>query len=260
MEAEGFERPRVLDLLEVIPLSVPSPDSRGSSSIRIDHPQPSERAHRRVESPEDGLRPVLHPVRQQLEELLIMIPNDEIEARILNLIIDIRTQLQLQIGQNTTRLNALEIATAAFVDKDYIAKFFAKMRATLNEMSEHVSLLKQTMRERVTKTELPDAIKDVFRSLKQGQETSGGTTSYQYLLCGREKRGITGMISDSRVAKALGDPPEAIAGLRRATSVPRGTMLYGTDKQLYRGRGNFGRPAVASALESRRPLPGLDMK
>jgi hypothetical protein len=246
----------------MIPSPLPSPPSREpksrTESSRLRQPPPQLPPG--LPTPDESVKPMLRPVKQQIEELLVMTPDHEIESRILNLIIDIRTQLQLQVDQNTTRLNALEPAIAAFVDKDFVAKFFSKMRATLNELSGQVSVMRQALPDRVTKTEMQDSLEEMVRSLTQGQETSGGSTSYKCLLCGREKKAIAGMINDSRVATALGDPPEAIAGLSRPSSRGPGTMLYGTDKQLYHGRGNLGRTAIASTLETKRPLPSLDRK
>jgi hypothetical protein len=286
VEGDDGQPPRPPDLLDVIPLSVPSPEAHEIHVPRVDRkdemdsgarrPSPStpDRRYREPQripplapplpSPrptaDEPSRPLLRPVKQQIEELLVMTPNDEIEARMLHLIIDIRSQLQLQVDQNTTRLNALDVAFPTLVDRDYVAKFFSKVRATLNEISNQITVVRQSIPDRVTKSEMQDSLEEVVRFVTQGNETSGGATSYKCLLCGREKKAIAGMISDARVAEALGDPPEAIAGLSRPNSGARGTMLYGTDKQLYRGRGNLGRPLVASALEPKRPLPPIDRK
>jgi hypothetical protein len=191
----------------------------------------------------------------------VLTPNDEIEARIVHLLIDIRTQLQLQLDHNTTRLNVIEPQIDNFVDKDYIQQFFRKMRSAITELADQVAVVRQALPERVTKAELEEVAGDLFRSFTQENETSGGSVSMRCLLCGRSKAAVSGMIRDARVAEALGDPPEAsIAGLSNPSGPSRGTMLYGADKQLYRGRGYIGRPAVASALENRRNLPALEKK
>jgi peptidoglycan hydrolase CwlO-like protein len=281
------------DVLTVKPISVPPlPIGRTPTPLRIDPPrersggtQPRPVARPRVESeppfpngmskppprenpaapqvssPHETGHPVLRPVPQQIEELLVLTPNDEIEARIVNLLIDIRTQLQLQLDHNTTRLNAIEPQIEAFVDKDYVQKFFRKIRFAITELAEQVAVVRQALPERVTKAELEEVAGDLFRSFTQESETSGGSVSMRCLLCGRPKAAVSGMIRDTRVAEALGDPPEtSVAGLSNPSGRSRGTMLYGADKKLYRGRANLGRPAVASALENRRNLPVLERK
>lgn len=72
------------------------------------------------------------------------------------------------------------------------------------------------------------------------------------------------MIKDRQVVQALGEPTEATAtaGLSNADKgAPRGTIIYGPDKQMYRGRGNFGRPTTAGIEGARRgALPSLERK
>ena len=139
-----------------------------------------------------------------------------------------------------------------------------KLKAVMSELSSGVSSLKQAMPERVTKEELQEVVEDLFRSLAPDNETSGGTSSYKCLLCGRPRTAISGMIKDRQVAQALGEPTEATAtaGLSNADKgAPRGTIIYGPDKQMYRGRGNFGRPTTAGIEGARRgALPSLERK
>jgi hypothetical protein len=145
------------------------------------------------------------------------------------------------------------------VGKEYVQKFFSKMRAAMGELSQNVAIMKESMPERVTKTELQDVAEDLFRSLRSETETTGGTTSFKCLLCGRPKSAISGMIRDPKLVEALGEPQESsIAGLSNTPRMGgRGTtMLYGPDRQLYRGRGNLGRPALAE----RKHLPTLEKK
>ena len=231
---------------QALPPQTPSP---------ADTTTPSDPAH----------KPIFQKIiPQQIEELKILSANDEIEARIVNLIVDVRTQLQLQTDQNTDRLTELSSKVDAYVTKDYIQKFFSKVKTVMSDLSTNVGTLKQALPERVTKTELQEALEELFHSLAPDNETSGGTSSYKCLLCGRPRTAISGMIKDRQVAQALGEPTEstATAGLSNPDrSVGRGTIIYGPDKQLYRGRGNFGRPTTAGIEGTRRgALPSLERK
>jgi hypothetical protein len=202
------------DLLSVTPLPVERKDAQELSVLLIDRQEkvsgrkssptiPLDKAKSKTNqsplplplqlpaalpSPPDIRPPLVRPVKQQIEELLVMTANDEIEAKILNLIIDIRTQLQWQVDQNTTRLNALEAVIPGFVDKDYVAKFFQKMRAAVNEISSHVTTMRQAFPERVTKTELRDSMEEIMRSFTQERETSGGGRHHINVYCVAGKR------------------------------------------------------------------------
>jgi hypothetical protein len=199
-----------------------------------------------------------HVVKQEIDELRVLSANDEIEARIVNLIASIRTQLQLQCDNHGRRLTDLEARMETVVGKEYVQKFFSKMRAAMADLTENMAVMKDSIPERVTKTELQNVAEDLFRTLKSETEPVIGVTPVKCLLCGRPKTAITGMIRDSRLVEALGEPPEAsTAGVSNSQRGDgRGTMLYGPDRQLYRGRGNLGRPAMAQ----KPPLPPLDKK
>ena len=192
-------------------------------------------------------------VPQAIEEINILNAPESIDKDVLQLILDVRTQLQLQIDQNTERLNAVEEKTETFVDKEYVSKFFTKMRIVINETNSSVEQIKASNPEKVTKEDLHKAMEDLYAALSHEESTSGGTTSYRCLLCGRPKTQISGMILDRTVAESLGDPTQSVIA---GGSTQRGTILYGTDKQMYKGRGNFGRPTT-SKLEDRK-LPSLE--
>lgn len=211
-------------------------------------------------SPDTNYRPIFHNiVKQNIQELRVLNATDEIEEHILNLIIDVRTQLQLQVDNQGKRLTDIESKIPYFVEKDYVAKFFSKMRTTINDLNDSVVQMRQSMPERVTKDELQNVATDIYRSLTKEQETIGGTTSYRCLLCGRPKTSISGMITDYNVADSLGNPTSATITQSPGANT-RGTMIYGPDKQLYRGKGNLGKTTMVapSTSESKKRLPSLD--
>ena len=192
-------------------------------------------------------------VPQQVEDLNILNASENIDKEVLQLLIDVRAQLQNQIDQNTVRLNQMEEKAEQFVDKEYIGKFYSKMRVVINETNAAVEQIKQTTPDKVNKEDLRKAMEDLYAALSRDESTSGGTTSYRCLLCGRPKAHISGMIMDRAVAESLGDPTQSVVA---GNGPQRGNLLYGPDKQVYKGRGNFGRPTTSKIEE--RKLPTLE--
>ncbi|OHT15397.1 hypothetical protein TRFO_14164 [Tritrichomonas foetus] len=204
----------------------------------------------------DQSRPFFHNVvHQKIDELNVLNATDQIDEHILNLIIEVRAQLMQQIGNNTKRLGDIESKIDNFVDKDYVQKFFQKMRAIINEINSNVESMKTTMPDRVTKDEMQNVVEELYHALTADQETSGATQSYRCLLCGRPKTAISGMIRDFKVAEALGQPTQTTVA-QSPNAGPRGTLIYGPDKQMYRGKGNFGRPTIAT-VDSKKTLPKM---
>jgi hypothetical protein len=205
-------------------------------------------------------------IPQEIEELKILSANDQIESRIVNLISDIRIQLQLQIDQAMEKAVDVESRIDRYVDKDYVQRFYTKMKYLMSEVTNDVAVMRQAMPERVTKDQLQDVTLDLFRSLSRETETSGGVAPFRCLLCGRPKTSISGMIRDPKVAEAIQDSTEtSVAGVGNpaAAGAPgRGTLLYGPDKHIYRGYGNLGKPALASPGEGSRKksLPVLEKR
>lgn len=194
-------------------------------------------------------------VHQSINELNVLNAANDVDEHILNLVIEVRSQLMLAIDKNTKRLNQIEAKIGNFVDKDYVQKFFQKMRAVITDVNSSVNLMKQALPERVTKDEMQNLIEELYHSLTSDQETSGGTSNYRCLLCGRPKTSISGMIKDFKVAESLGQPTQTTI-TQSPNAGSRGTLIYGPDKQLYRGKGNFGRPTIAIS-DSKKQLPKM---
>ena len=194
-------------------------------------------------------------VHQTVDELKILNAAEQVDEHIVNLIIEVRAQLMLLIGNNTNRIVEIESKIGNFVDKDFVQKFFQKMRSTINEINSNVDIMKQTLPDRVTKDEVQSIIEELYHNLTSDKETSGGTQSYRCLLCGRPKTAISGMIRDFKVAETLGQPQQATVA-QSPNSGSRATLIYGPDKQAYRGKGNFGKPTIA-AVDSKKALPKM---
>ena len=189
-------------------------------------------------------------VPQTVQDMTVLNVPSNIDKEVLQLIMDVRTQMQLQVDQNTTRLNDLETRADNFVDKEYVSKFYTKMRIVITETHDQVEQIKQTQPDRVTKEELRKAMEELYGILAKDESTSGGTQSYRCLLCGRPKSGISGMITDKAVAESLGDPTQSViaGGGGQKTSI-----IYGPNGQMYKGRGNFGRTTIAKVDDKKKP-------
>ena len=115
----------------------------------------------------------------------------------------------------------------------------------------------------VTKQELTELVEAVTQlAVTQDKErassTAGGAMGYKCLLCGRPTSQVTGMITESEVAKMIGEPPIIGATAARATSdaadggfggVPHGG---GADLVLMYGREGTGTHRAASQMTSKR--------
>ena len=86
----------------------------------------------------------------------------------------------------------------------------------------------------------------MYHTLSKETSTPAGTVSYKCLFCGQTRNTVAGLITDPKVADALGEVPKT-----RAAS--RGGIIYGSDKQAYKGTTKYGKPTVASSLDKYLP-------
>lgn len=191
------------------------------------------------------------PVPQALRE--VTVTNIEpakivFQTMVLPYLIDVRKELQAKVDK------ALELSRLAHeivrnkVDKEFVNDFFGKIRIKINELRTMIDEVKNSNMCKVTQEELQNVTAELYKSISKEQTTMIGATSYKCLLCGALKHGVNGMITDKNVADALGDPQQA-----RATNYS--TMICGSDKQCYRGRGNYGRTGKATKLEPMKNRP-----
>lgn len=194
--------------------------------------------------------PMISQVPQPVQDLTVLNVPNSIDKEVLQLILDVRTQLMLQVDNNTQRLNELESKADSYVDKEYVSKFYTKMRIVITETHDQVEQIKNKEPDRVTKEDLHRAMEDLYAALAKDESTSGGTQSYRCLLCGRPKTAISGMITDKNVAESLGDPTQSVVAGGRGQKT---SIIYGPNGQMYKGRGNFGKTTIAKLDDKKRP-------
>lgn len=249
------DQPTSAGLKKLPPILPPSPSSQNENNQTVENQHLSSSSSRNQKD-ENSHGYFNNVVQQTINELSVLNAAENVDEHILNLVIEVRSQLLQIIDKNTLRLNSIESKIDNFVDKDYVQKFFQKMRCIITEINSNMTTMKQLIPERVTKEEMQNLIEELYHALTSDQETSGGTTSYRCLLCGRPKTSISGMIKDFKVAETLGQPTQATLASSNASG-NRGTLIYGPDKQLYRGKGNFGKPTIAIAEPKKQSLPKM---
>ncbi|KAK8893658.1 hypothetical protein M9Y10_022085 [Tritrichomonas musculus] len=173
---------------------------------------------------------------------------EAIETMVLPYIIEMRSEFQKKVDTALEKSRLTEEMILNKVDKEFVNDFFRKMRMTLVELKNQIDEVKSSVPDKVTHEELQSLATDLYKSVTKDQTTTVGTKSYRCLFCGAPKQNVSGMITDKSVVEALGDPQQA-----RASQNP--TMIFGSDKQCYKGRGNYGRTGIASKLEARKIPP-----
>jgi hypothetical protein len=194
--------------------------------------------------------PQPHVVRQEIDDIHVINATPEQQA-VLDAIVPVFRLMQAQmtsvIEAACDHAHRAEVIATGKVDKDFVNDFFQKIRLRMIEIHKQVDGLKQQLPERVTREELKDYATEIFQSVSRETSATAGRVSYNCLFCGQQRSQVSGMITDPTVADALGEPPKTRVGGRT------GTIVYGSDRQPYIGRGNLGRPTTA-ALSKVPPL------
>jgi hypothetical protein len=177
------------------------------------------------------------PERQGIIEYLV----PQIEA--------LNAALEYKIQQALDRSQHVEELVKQKVDKEFVNDFFRRIRLTVTELKQQIDGLKDQVPDRVTHEELRDMATELYASLSPDQPAAAGAVSYKCLFCGQVRGGVSGMITDSTVADSLGEPPKTRCGGKVGS-----TLVYGSDKRMYVGRGNMGRPTTAAAKPKIPPL------
>jgi hypothetical protein len=184
-----------------------------------------------------------HRVPQPIPDIRVLNANPEQQAvidAIVPAIGAMQAQMTVQIEAALDRAHQAEEAAAQKVDKDFVNDFFRKMRMLMVELKQQVEGVKQQVPDRVTHDELKDFATELYSALSKDTSAAAGRISYNCLFCGQPRAAVSGMITDQAVADSLGEPPKTRLGGKG------GTIMYGSDRQMYVGRGNLGRPTTAA--------------
>jgi hypothetical protein len=129
-----------------------------------------------------------HDVPQPVAELKVRnaTQRDVIIETVLPMIVELRSELRLQLDQALERIRCLEMQMPNKVDKEFLEAFFRKMRMAVQETNEKVASLQTTIAERLAK----DEIDEQNEAPRLSESAAGGKTAVTCLVCG-SKRPVT---------------------------------------------------------------------
>jgi hypothetical protein len=182
-----------------------------------------------------------HEVPQLIRHIRIMNANPEQQVVLDALVPAIgtmQTQMAVRIDAALAKAREAEEAALQKVDKVFFNDFFRNIRMNIIELTQQLDSIKQQVPDRVTRDELKDFATELYTTLSKETPAAVGVKSYNCLFCGQPRSTVSGMITDQAVANSLGEPQKVRIG---GTG---GTIMYGSDKQMYIGRGNLGRPTT----------------
>jgi hypothetical protein len=156
-------------------------------------------------------------------------------------------QLRLELDQRLLGLTPQTKAEmSAFAPLPVVRQIATNFQASIDELDQQIATIKDFLKNLVSKNDL-EAMVDKLQVTphKGGGTTAGGKISC--LLCGRMTQGVTGMITESEVARLLGTPPQSGVGRIRGSHGDSYVLSYGRDVLKAKKR-----PATRAALP---PIP-----
>ena len=190
-------------------------------------------------------------IPQVIEEISVInaVQKEEILDLIRPYLIELRTELQLKADLAFEKAQKVESNLTTKVEKEFIDSFFRKIRLQINDLTEKVIFLQNSSPEKVNREELKEFADDLYKTLSKETSTPVGRVPLKCLFCGQSRNSVSGMITDQNVIDNL-------ENLHKSTSPPKSTLLIGPDKQVYKGKGNYGKTTTVSLLENKN-LPPL---
>jgi len=175
-----------------------------------------------------------HVVPQVIDDVYVYnaLPPSDFTDALVPILMQLRTELQFKIDGSNERIRIVENLIDNKVDKEYVEKFFRKMRISMQETNEKVSRVQMTVPERVTKEELDERIENVIHQFTKEESTPAGRTTYKCLFCGSVKSQISGQTADD---------PNLFENTGNKPGPAKGSLIVGTDRGVYKGRGNYGK-------------------
>lgn len=233
VEAQKARRPSLIDIIK----AVESNDGKIPNGLIPPQPAPPEPSENGDEVGFKG-RNVPQPVRDIT--VTNAIERHAILETVIPYIIDLRTEILLKVDTANERTREAEVNLNNKCDKDYIEAFFRKLRVQFNKLAEKVEKTSNALSDRVAHEEMQNAFDDLYRLLTRETSTPAGTKGVNCLFCGKPTNTIAGMITDPNVVESIGNPNQ-----------PKGRtgMIFGIDKNVYRGKTTFGRGSISLKKE-----------
>jgi hypothetical protein len=122
---------------------------------------------------------------------------------------------------------------------------------SLKTATKEIDALKEVLPNLVTRDDLSEVIETIMaaaqaQSSRELESTAAGRLTYKCLLCGRPTSAVTGMITDSEIARLVGEPPVS------------GAAKSGSDFVLVYGReGVFRAANPPQRKKMAQPLPKI---
>ena len=113
-----------------------------------------------------------------------------------------------------------------------VQKVTEKFQASMDDANRQMSNIKEFLKNLVTRNDLDALIEKLSQTPKAPStgSTAGATHGLRCLLCGKPTSTVTGMITDSEVAKMLGTPPQcSVSSGRLRNSTNSYVLSYGRD-------------------------------
>jgi predicted sugar kinase len=118
---------------------------------------------------------------------------------------------KLQAHLNAMHRKVVELNSEMLdkIDRSLVEKMFDRFQAVIGEVKHRFDDLKDAVEQTATRDEINKIVEDLFNQFNMENETSIGRV--KCIVCGRETTKVAGALSESDVARALGNPPNSIA-------------------------------------------------
>ena len=103
-------------------------------------------------------------------------------------------------------INEIKQNCENYITKDMINTVIGKISSAIEKILQKLDLIEGQLPLFLTKREFVKYLKSVTAAAEGDNTTAGATRGYHCLLCGREKGGVVGMITDSEIARLMGEP------------------------------------------------------
>jgi hypothetical protein len=156
-------------------------------------------------------------------------PNETLDFNARDEILQEIAQLRLEFDQRLLGLTPQTKADmSAFAPLPVVRQIATNFQVSIDELDQQIATIKDFLKNLVSKNDLEAMVDKLQVTPQKGDgTTAGGTISC--LLCGKMTQGVTGMITESEIARLLGTPPQCGMGRLRGSHGDGYVLTYGRD-------------------------------
>jgi hypothetical protein len=197
---------------------------------------------RRVDSISTGPAPQAQPERRPQDFFEPQLPPPDHTEEILQEIAQLRRELDQRLLGLTPEV---KVDMSTYAPLAVVKKIAMNFQTSVEDFDAQIAAIKDFLKNLVSRNDL-EAMMERLQApaVKAEGETAGGRCAIRCLLCGKAANGVTGMITESDLARLLGTPPQM--GVRGS---------YGDGYVLTYGKDTV-RPKKRSSLKN--PLPPIN--